>query len=299
MVPPMAPRNSASLLAKALVVLLGALLFGCGAAYLVGTLASAPARVSVGTPPADLPTEAVAFASESGSRLSGWFIPGQAHAGAVLLMHGIRANRLEMLGRARFLHGHGLAVLLFDFQAHGDSPGQHITFGYLEALDARAAFAFLRSKTPAERIAVIGLSLGGAAAILAELQPDAMVLEAVYANFGQAVENRLAMRLGSLGRYFGPVLTWQVKPRLGFDPSVLQPAERIARLHAPVLLVAGDADRHATLSEMRLLYERAREPKELRTIPGAQHVDFHRHSPGAYERKILEFLSPRLKSPPG
>jgi hypothetical protein len=77
----MAHRNSASLLPRALVVLLGALLVGCGAADLVGTVASAPARIAAGAPPSDLPFEPVAFTSASGSCLSGWFIPGEARAG--------------------------------------------------------------------------------------------------------------------------------------------------------------------------------------------------------------------------
>jgi uncharacterized protein len=196
-------------------------------------------------------------------------------------MHGVRASRLEMLGRARFLHKSAFTVLLFDFQAHGESPGRSITFGHLEALDARAAHDFLRRKAPGERIGVIGLSLGGAAAILAELPADAMVLEAVYADFDRAVENRLALWLGPLGRLLAPVLTWQVRPRLGFDPGGLRPAERIARLQAPVLLIAGGADRHATLDEARLLSARASAPRDLWVIAGAGHVDFHRHAPEA------------------
>jgi uncharacterized protein len=285
----MARRRRAGLLAGTVVMLVGMPLLGAGAAYLVGTLASSPARVVIGPPPRDLPVEAVAFTSTSGSRLSGWLLPGRPRAGAVLLLHGVRGNRLQMLGRARFLHEHGFTVLLFDFQAHGESPGQNITFGYLEARDARAAFDFLRAKTPAERIGVIGLSLGGAAAILAGLPADAMVLEAVYAGFGTAVENRLAMRLGTMGHYLAPVLTWQVRPRLGFDPEVLQPAERISALRVPVLLIAGDADEHATLDEAKLLYDRAHQPKELWVITGASHVDFHSYVREAYERRILGF----------
>jgi fermentation-respiration switch protein FrsA (DUF1100 family) len=61
-----------------------------------------------------------------------------------------------------------------------------------------------------------------------------------------------------------------------------------------VLLIAGDADQHATLGEMKLLYERAHEPKELWVIAGARHLDFHRFVPEAYERKVIEFLGPRL-----
>jgi alpha-beta hydrolase superfamily lysophospholipase len=180
-----------------------------------------------------MPIEVVAIESASGSRLSGWYIAGQAHAGAVLLMHGVRANRLEMVERARLLHREGLSVLLFDFQAHGESAGRNITFGYLESRDARAAFDYLRQKVPGEHVGAIGVSLGGAAAILASLDADAMVLEAVYASFDQAVENRLTMRIGKIGRLLAPMLTWQVEWRLGFDPRLLQPAARIARLHTP------------------------------------------------------------------
>jgi fermentation-respiration switch protein FrsA (DUF1100 family) len=268
-----------------------------GIALLVGTLASAPARAPIGQPPVDLPIEPASIESNSGSRLSGWFVGGQPQGGAVLLMHGVRANRLEMLGRARLLHQHGFSVLMFDFQAHGESPGRNITFGFLEALDARAAFDYLRRRTPEEHVGVIGISLGGAAAILADtpLEADAMVLEAVYGSFQRAVENRLAIRLGTIGRFIAPVLLWQVKPRLGFDPQSLQPLNRIARLHVPLLFIAGAADEHATPAEMQQLYTRANEPKEIWIVAGARHVDFHRYVPAEYERRVIAFLVSRLR----
>ena len=281
--------GSSALLAAAL---------GFGASWVAGREASAPAPARIGAPPADLPVEAVTIPSGSGSRLAGWFIPGEPHRGAVLLMHGVRANRGEMLGRARFFHKLGFAVLLFDFQAHGESPGRSITFGYLEAKDARAAFDFLRRKAPGERIGVDGLSLGGASAVLADppLEADAMVLEAVYGSFDTAVGNRMAVRFGPLARYLTPLLTWQVKPRLGFDPDVLAPAARIGRVHAPMLLIAGDVDQLASLDEAKLLYANANEPKALWIIPGARHQDFHRYVPEAYEQRVGGFFKERLRN---
>jgi len=86
--------------------------------------------------------------------------------GAIVLMHGVWSNRRTMVQRARVLHEHGFAVLLFDFQAEGESPGKHITFGHLEGLDAAAAVAFARQRLPGERVGAIGVSLGGAAALL-------------------------------------------------------------------------------------------------------------------------------------
>ena len=270
---------------------------GLAGAWIAGTEAASPAPKRIGAPPADLPIETITISSGSGSRVAAWFVPGEPHKGAVLLLHGIRANRLEMLGRARFFHGLGLAVLLFDFQAHGESPGDYISFGWLEAKDARAAFDFLRRKAPGEKVGVDGLSLGGASAVLADppLEADAMVLEAVFGSFDTAVGNRMVVRFGPLGRYLVPLLTWQVRPRLGFDPAVLAPAARIGRVHAPLLLIAGDADQLASLDEARLLYANATGPKELWIIPGARHQDFHRYAREEFERRVGEFFKARLR----
>jgi fermentation-respiration switch protein FrsA (DUF1100 family) len=277
------------------VLLVGAL--GFGGTWHFGTESASPAPRHIGAPPADLPVEALTIPSGSGSRLAAWFIPGTPHGGAVLLLHGIRANRLEMLGRARFFHGLGFAVMLFDFQAHGESTGDRITFGHLEAMDARAAFDELRRRAPGERIGVDGLSLGGAAAVLADppLAADAMVLEAVFGAFDTAVGNRMVARLGAPGRWLVPLLTWQVRPRLGFDPATLAPAARIGHVRAPLLLIAGDADELASLDEARLLYANANPPKELWIIAGARHQDFHRFAREEFERRVGEFFRKNLR----
>jgi pimeloyl-ACP methyl ester carboxylesterase len=272
---------------------------GLGAAWLIGTLVSAPAPAVVGAPPPDIPVEPVTIASPSGRALACWLVRGEPRRGAVLLLHGVRANRLQMLGRIRLLHRHGFSVLACDFQAHGESAGRHITFGYLESRDARAAFDHLRRAFPDERAGVIGVSLGGAAAALADppLEANALVLEAVFASFRQAVENRLAILLGERGRVLAPLLLWQVRPRLGVDPHLLQPAARMGAVHAPVLLIAGDADARATLAETHELYTCAHAPKELWIIPGAGHVDFERYAPEDYARRVVAFLTPHLGTP--
>jgi alpha-beta hydrolase superfamily lysophospholipase len=284
------------------VAALFAVAIGVGPSWIAGTESSAPAPSHVGAPPADLPVEAITIPSGSGSRLSAWFIPGTPRGGAVLLLHGVGANRLQMLERARLFHREGFAVLLFDFQAEGESPGAAITFGYLEAKDARAAFDELRRRAPGERVAVLGESLGGAAAVLADppLEADAMVLEAVYASFDTAVENRIAMYLGPPGPWLAPVLTplltWQVRPRLGFGTGALRPAARVAGLHVPLLIIGGDADLHATLAETKLIYANANAPKELWVIPGARHQDFHHYAKAEYEQRVLDFLKSKLRA---
>lgn len=155
-----------------------AALFIClGGIWGVGTILTAPRLKQIGSLPADLPGENITFSSASGSLIHGWLVNGKK--GVVILMHSVRGNRLDMLGRARFLHAAGYSVLLFDFQAHGESPGKNISFGYLESRDASAAVEFVRKKFPGEKIGIYGGSLGGASALLARpaLQADAMILE--------------------------------------------------------------------------------------------------------------------------
>src|SRR6266567_8036327 len=148
----------------------------------VGWLLARPVQTAIGNPPADLNAEPVTFASDSGATVHGWWCPIRNANGAVLLLPGIRANRLSMVARARFLRRAGYSVLLIDFQATGESTGDHITFGWKESRDALAAVDFIHHVDPSARVAIIGSSLGGVAALLATppLRVNALILESVY-----------------------------------------------------------------------------------------------------------------------
>src|SRR5439155_11809470 len=101
--------------------------------------------------------------------------------------------KLAMLGQRGLVKAEGFSVLLFDFQAHGESTGARITFGHREGQDAAAAIAYMRARLAGERVGAIGSSLGGAAALLAPkpLEIDALVLESVYSDIRSATENRI------------------------------------------------------------------------------------------------------------
>ncbi|HZI95409.1 MAG TPA: alpha/beta fold hydrolase, partial [Patescibacteria group bacterium] len=230
--------------------------------------------------------------------LKGWLVRGPAENGAVVLMHGINTNRLTMLSRARFLAAAGYSVLLFDFQSHGESIGRHHTFGYLESLDARAACDYLTSRLPDVKKGVIGTSLGGAAAVLGPgpLDVQALVLEAVYPTIEEATANRIARRLGEPARLLTPLLVWQLRPRLGVSARQLRPIDRIGGIRAPLLLIAGGADKDTTPLESQRLFDAAPQPKEYWEIAGAAHQDFYLYAPKEYEARVLAFLGRYLRS---
>lgn len=267
-----------------------------------GCVLARPARSIVGNAPTKLGAQTVAFPSRSGSVIRAWLAPGRPGAGAVLLLHGMGGNRGSMLARARFLHQSGFTILAPDFQAHGESPGRHITFGQLESLDAEAALAYLREAAPGERIGIIGISMGGAATLVGSrpLAVDALVLESVYPTFHDAVADRLHTwfgPLGFVGTAMAPALIKLVAPRIGVDPERLRPIDGIGRVGEPLLLIAGTEDEYTRLEESRALYARAQSPKELWEVQGAGHQDIHDFSPLEYERRVGGFLAAHLRAP--
>ncbi len=262
-----------------------------------GSALSWPVHARIGPPPTELGAESITFSSESGSLIHGWLARGQAHAGAVLLLPGVRANRLSMLDTAGALHDAGYSVLLIDFQATGESTGDAITFGWLERLDVIAATGELKKLVPGERIGILGRSLGGAATALAAPQLDVqgVVLEAVYPSIEAAIDNRLRIRLGEAGTWLSPLLLLQLSPRLGVSATDLRPAASIGRLRCPVLIIAGVDDQHTTAEDTRQLYEAARNPKELWMIPAANHVNYINLAGQSYFRRVLTFFERTLR----
>jgi len=261
-----------------------------------GSVLVAPSNREIGKPPLDLPVQAVQFQSSSGAMVHGWLLSGQPGKGVVILMHGIRGNRWELVNHARFLFHAGYSVLLFDFQAHGESIGKHITAGYLESRDAAAAVDYVHQTFPGEKVCVNGFSMGGAAAVLANppLQVNGMILESVYPTIQQAVEDRLEVRFGWLGKLGTPFLTWQLKPRLGFDASSLRPIQQVGKITVPKFFIAGTGDQLTTLKESKDLFNAAAEPKQCWWVSGAEHVDLRAIAKAEYEKRVLEFLARNL-----
>jgi uncharacterized protein len=267
-------------------------------AFVIGWALAAPVQTDVGKPPEDLGARPVEFKSNSGATVHGWWCPTATSRGAVVLLPGIRANRLSMVDRARFLRRAGYSVLLIDFQATGETKGDHITFGWKESRDALAAVNFVHGVAQSDDVAIIGSSLGGVATLLATppLKVDALVLEAVYPTIEIATRNRMENYLGAFGRMLTPLLLGQLQLRLGVSATQLRPADHIAGVECPMLIMSGEKDRDTRPADTQILFECARSRKQLWPVPKAGHVDLHRAAPAEYERRVLAFLSQMAES---
>lgn len=270
-------------------------LLGAGGVWLLGST-----LVAVDPHPVALPglgAEAVVFQAAPDQRVAGSFLPGRGQ-GAVLLLHGLHGDRRQMAARARFLNAQGYAVLLIDLPGQGASSARAVTFGLREADGVRAALTWLHARAPGQRVGVIGVSLGAASFVLCRDCPpvEAVVLESMYPTIEDAVADRLRIRLGAVGGPLSALLLWQLPLWLDIRTSDLRPIAHMGDLHAPVLIIAGSADRHTTLPETQRLFAAAAAPKDLWVVPDAAHVDLYDFAPSAYEKRIGAFLATHLKT---
>ncbi len=166
-----------------------------------------------------------------------------------------------------------------------------MTFGHLESMDARAAVEFSRERWPETPVFVVGVSLGGVAALLADppLPVAGMILESVYPDIATAVSNRLAMRFPG-AELATPLLLMQLPMRLGIDPERLAPLESARQVKTPVLVLSGTLDRRTSREDTRRLFAAFPGEKRLVLFAGASHQNLRAFNPSRYDAVVTAFV---------
>ena len=273
----------------ALILLLGGLALSWG----FGALMVRPSAIAVA--PAAAPAVDVPLRSEDGLAIAGTYRPGRAaNAPAVLLLHGNNASRAAVDGNAAWLAAQGYATLAIDFRGHGESAPAPRSFGYHESRDAAAALRWLKTRQQGAPVAAIGISLGGAALLLAARRgagPDAMILQAVYPDIRHAIRNRIATFTGSLPAVLlEPLLSYQARLRYGVWPAELAPIARVRGYRGPLLVIGGGEDGSTPPQETRALYAAAPGRKALWIAPGLDHAQVSDIATPEYRVRIRAFL---------
>ncbi len=228
--------------------------------------------------------EPVAFTTEDGLRLEGWFVPGQAPltGHTVIVFNGNAGNRADRVPFAVALAARGVACLLFDYRGYGGNPGLPSERGLTR--DARAAREAVVGRTDVDptRIVYYGESLGAAVAtrLAAEHAPAGLILRSPFP------------ALADIGMYHYPFLPvrWLLRDHYPV-------ADLIGRVRAPLLIVLGEADRIVPPAFSEYVFEAAAHPKQLVTVAGADHNDEALIDGPDLMEAIEAFLAPTALSP--
>lgn len=247
--------------------------------------------------PADLGLayEEVELTTGDGVLLSGWFIPAAVETdAAVVVMHGFTGHRLGELAMYVPWLQRRYHVLQFDFRGHGTSAEAPITLGASERADVAAAVAHLHQRG-IRRIALLGLSMGAAAAILSapDLPVAAVVADAPFADLRNPIANRMRAEGYPLARLGAWIIVASASLRA--RARLRSPIDRVAEVAPRGLLIIAPRNDELIDHEQRVaLYEAAREPKELFVVEGADHVGARWVAGAEYERRVLDFLGRHL-----
>jgi uncharacterized protein len=276
-----------------LVAVAGAVILIIAGTYLASTGMQDSANHFVGRPPLDLQASNITYASGAGVLIHGWLVPGKPKQGVVVLLHPVRGDRRDMISRAEFLRKRGYAVLLIDFQSHGENRGNRITYGDLESRDVTGAIQYLRHKLPGEKVAILGVGMGADAIVLSEDRPavDAVILEQMYPTINRAIASRVRNNIGPLAPLFSWLIMTEMQSQHEIPADRLSTIDRMSKIGAPVLIINGTDDQYVTLDEARAELAAAAPPKELWAVEGAGHVDLHNFAKDEYERRVGDFIA--------
>src|SRR5262249_60719231 len=109
----------------------------------------------------------VSITSFDSTRLNGWWIEASKDAPTIVILHGVKKNRTDVLRAALVLRREGFNVLMFDGRGHGDSGGRFVTYGFFERRDVESALQWLITEKGVrkEAIGLAGESMGAAIAL--------------------------------------------------------------------------------------------------------------------------------------
>ena len=178
-------------------------------------------------------------------RIAAWYLPNPNAEKAIILVHGRNASKQNAISGtlpklAAELYRAGLAVLMIDLRAHGESEGKRYMWGVEERWDVLGAVDFLLDKGFKDgKIAALGISLGGAAVIGAAVRDQAIsavVLDSTFADLQTLIDPNWKSESG-LPRLFLPGVYWMWQLLFHAKLSEIKPVREINKISPRPILI--------------------------------------------------------------
>lgn len=208
--------------------------------------------------------------SANGNKISALYLSNPSARFTILFSHGNAEDLGDDRSWLEDLRDAGFSVLAYDYQGYGTSqgkPGEQVLYE-----DEAAAYDFLTTtlQVPADRIIVLGRSVGSGPAVhLAARRPVAgLILQSPFLS------------------------AFRVLTRVHLLPFDRFPNYKdIRNVHCPVLVVHGTRDTVISPWHGKKLFELANQPKQFLWVEGADHNDLELVAGKRYLEAIKNFAS--------
>lgn len=233
----------------------------------------------------------IAFQNEyltaaDGTALNAWFLPAVgAPRGTILFLHGNAENISTHFRSVAWLPAAGYNVLALDYRGYGASDGVPTLAGVQQDIDAAMRHLLTHPNVDAQRVVIMGQSLGGALAIFYSAhsayreQIRAVISDSAFSDYRNVAREALA-------KFW---LTWPLQwlPWLVIDNDYA-PIDAVAEISPiPLLIIHGTRDSVVNSYHAQRLYAAAQLPKQL-LLADSEHIQAL--SIPAVRQQLLEFL---------
>lgn len=249
----------------------------------------------------NLQSETLSIQVEDSIKLKGYWIQSNTTKtkGIMILIHGIGGCKEHFLGLAGNLANNGIASIVFDGRAHGESGGKYCTYGYYEKQDISKIVDLIKQENPTLPIGIWGNSLGGAIAIQA-LEHDKRIefgiIESTFTELGQIVYDYQKKMCKGIGvRFITDTALREAGKIANFNPDEVKPIRSVANIQQPIFIAHGNHDENISYTYGKQLYDNtASKEKEFILVEGAGHFDVFAKGGKNYENKLMSFINKQL-----
>jgi len=235
--------------------------------------------------------------SSDGNTLHAWYVPSTNGAG-IILQHGFKSDREELLEEAAMLANRGYGVLLTSIRAHDINEGELIAFGLKEMPDIDAWVKFLQAQEDITSIGMLGNSLGGTLSIQYAAENDAIKALVVHSAFSSMRDtiNTSVRYFTDLPPFpFATLIRFWAEQEIKGDIDDIDAKKWIGKISPrPILILHSLSDVAISPESGELLLEAAAEPKELWQVEGVRHASFDTELAEAFEDKVGKFFDQYL-----
>ena len=230
----------------------------------------------------NIPFEEVYIPVGKSGQLYGWWIPALPNTPTLILVHGWGRNVARMLPYIRELNPKGYNLLAFDVRNHGSSTPEKTPTVWTFAQDICAVVNFIVENYPmhSREIGVIGLSVGGGAAINAAALDERIRSVVTVGAISHPIE---VMKLEFQEKHipYFP-FAWgffkYLEFRFKMNFNQIAPINNIQNVKAMILLIHGDEDETIPLEQgIALSQTGTPENTRLWVVPGKGHSNCYTH----------------------
>ena len=183
-------------------------------------------------------------------------------------------------GHVREFNKRGIAAILPDLRAHGQSSGERIAMGWEEFRDVAAVTDYIEANYPAETpVTILGLSMGAAVAINSigcNERIDGIVSISGYSSVEDALTDQIQNYIGVLACPFKLFFSLTAWIKYGVNPWKTRPESAIAKLNGrSALLMHSKEDSQIPFKSFERLTKAAAEAQQqvqLLTKEGDNHM---------------------------